>query len=312
MTLAGGAVAEKIAGVTFVPSARVPAFRNHEYVTAMADHLHKRRQEQGGAWLISAVWGHVERVDIAHVLRRRDRKLQEAASRLLRVQALAFYDAARLNPAEGAAKNALVLAQAAQDPEIQALTYGTLSQVATHAGAGDRGRHYAEVGLRLAGISDRARWDLHIRRMRSLAILPGQENAALEAFGNARTLDEGQPGLKANLGIALSDLGRHQAAIRAFSDSTQYYADSSQLFYAQNLQGEIMSLLQVGMPDVAADRMVTLAHIAPFVNSARLQRDVTAILAASARWINVSGMRDARDQLGSVAAPLPSSHRHDG
>jgi hypothetical protein len=106
-----------------------------------------------------------------------------------------------------------------------------------------------------------------------------------------------------NLGVALSDLGRHRSAIHAFAESADHYAGVSPHYQAQSLTGEIMSLLHAGMPEVAADQMLALARILPFVNSAKILREVigkTGILDVSARWINVPGMRNARDQLRAV------------
>jgi hypothetical protein len=303
--LAGGAAAQKVAGVTLIPSAKVPPHQNHAYLATLADHLMRMRGEEGGARLISNVRGHVERVDIAAVISGRDRKLQQAADNLLRAQALTLYDAERINPAESAGKDALALAKASQDAEIQALSYMTLSQVATSAGAGDRGRYYAEEGLKEKEISDRSRANLHKRRMRALATL--HDNDAFAAFCDMCDLDERQPGLNLNYGAALRDLGRHAAAIRAFSNSASHYAESSPHFFTQSLHGEIVSLLHTKMPQDAASRIITFAHILPFVNSARLHKDAIEILAASVPWVRVAGMRDAREQLRAVVTATRKS-----
>jgi hypothetical protein len=303
--LAGGTVAQKVAGVSFVPSAKVRPHQNPGYVTTLAEHINRMRNEEGGARLISTALGHVGRVDIAAIMRGRDRQLQEAAANLLRVQALTLYDADRMDPAESAARNALALARAAQNTEIQALTYNTLSQVATYAGAGDRAQYYAEAGLRLRDISDRSRANLHKRRMRALATLRGNERDALAAFSDMCDLDGSLAGLNLNYGVALSDLGRHSAATQAFSYSASHYAESSPHYYAQSLHGEIISSLHAKMPEVAANRMITLAHILPFVNSVRLHKDVTEILAVSASWAKAAGMRDAREQMRAVGMVGP-------
>jgi hypothetical protein len=309
--VAAGTVAERAAGVAFVPSARVPPFQNHEYVTALADHVRQMRNEQGGTRLISMIQGHVARLDIAGILEGRDRKLQMAAAKLVSGHAFALYDADRLNHAEGVTKNALALARASQDAETQAFMYATLSQIATYAGAGDRGRNYVQEGLKVPGISEGSRAELYIRLMRSLAVLPGNEKAALTAFAGIHNLDERQAGLSGarlaglinNFGITLSDLGKHQRAIQAFADAADRHAQLSPHFYAGALRGEIMSLLNAKMPDVAADRMLTLAHIMPLINSTRLQKEVGEILNVSAPWIKVPGMRDSREQL-SASTPL--------
>jgi hypothetical protein len=311
--LAGGAAAAQVAGVTFVPSAKVPVFRNHEYVTALVDHATAIRYEQGGARLISTVGGYVERIGIADVMGGTDRKLQVAAARLVKQYALTLYDADRLNAAESVAKSSLALAQEARAPEIQALMYATLSQIATYSGAGDRGLNYALAGLQVPDVSDALRAELLKRKMRSLAILPGHQKAALGAYDGIHSLDQGSAdsfrveafaGLSLNLGTALSDLGRHHAAIRAFSDSAQHYAQSSPHYHAQSLEGEITSLLHAHMPEVAAARMLLLAHVLPLVNSARDQKEAGAILDASARWMNVPAVREARDQLREATRPV--------
>ena len=315
--LAGGAVAGKAAGVTLVPSAKVPAFQNHEYVTALADHLKVMRNELGGARLSSTARDYIGRIGIVDVINGRDRRLQVATARVVNVHALTLYDSDRLNHAEGAAKTALALAQASQDRDVQALMYATLSQVATWAGAGDRGRFYAEEGLKIAGTSDALRAELIKREMRALAVLTQrEEKPVLAAYEGIHGLDHGSEdsfrvnsfkGLSLNLGIALSDLGKHRAAIQAFSDSTNHYAEWSPHFYAQSLHGEIISLLHARMLEDAANSMLILAHTLPLINSAQLHKQVKEILAASAPWVRVSGMRDAREQLRAVITITPKS-----
>lgn len=311
--VAAGTVAGKVAGVTFVPSAKVPMFGNPGYVTALADHLKLMRNEQGGGQLVSTARNHVEHVGIASVIAGRDRKLQVAAAKLVNIHALTLYDADRLDAAEGVAKVALALAQESQDPEIKALSYVTLSQIAAYAGAGDRGRHYAREGMKIPDISAALRAELYKREMRSLAILPGQEGAAFAAYIGIQNLDgrssdafhvDSFRGLNLNLGVALSDLGRHKSAIEAFSNSARHYASSSPHYFAQSLQGEILSLLHVGLPDVAADRMLTLAYVLPLINSARLQKDVNEVLDASSPWgKRYRQLRNTRDQLKAAIAP---------
>jgi hypothetical protein len=310
--LAGGAAAASVAGVTFVPSAKVPVFRNHEYVMALVDHIKSTRHEQGGAQLISTVRGYVDRIDIAAVMRGMDRRLKVAAARLVNVYAETLYDADRLNHAEGVAKSGLALAQASEYAEVQALMYATLSQVATHAGAGDRGRDYALAGLRIPEVSDALRAELLKRKMRSLAVLPSQQRAVLDTYESIHKLDQGSAdsfkvesftGLNLNLGVALSDLGRHQAAIHAFSESARHYAKSSPHYHADSLHGEVKSMLQARMPEVAADRMLLLAHVLPLVNSAREQRKAREIVDSAAAWVKVPAVREARDQLREVIRP---------
>lgn len=119
--LAGGAVTQKVAGVTFVPSASVSAFKNHEYVSSLGGHVYSLRGEHGGAWLIPTVRSYVERINFADVLGGNDRKLQIATARLVNVLALAYYDADRTGPAESIANKALALAlalaRASRDPD---------------------------------------------------------------------------------------------------------------------------------------------------------------------------------------------------
>lgn len=305
--LAGGTVAQKVAGVTFIPSPQVPPHHNPAYLATLADHMNRMRNEEGGAWLISTVRAHVARVDIDDVIGGRDRKLQEAAANLLRVQALTLYDADRTHPAESSARYALALAKASQDVEAQALAYNTLSQVATYAGAGDRAQHYAEEGLKIRDISDRSRANLHKRRMRALAILHGCERDVLAAFSDMHGLDGSLAGLNLNYGVALSEIGRHSSALQAFSYSAAHYAESSPHYYAQSLHGGIISLLHIKEPQAAIGQIQTLAHLLPFINSVQLHKDVEEILVASAPWAKVAGMRDAREQLRTVVSRNPSS-----
>lgn len=309
--LAGGTVATKVAGVTFVPSATGSAFKNYEYVSALGEHVYRLRGEYGGAWLVPTVRRYAERIDFADVIGGNDRKLQMATARLVRVHALTLYDADRPGPAEDVANKALALARASSDPETRAHMYVTLSQVATYAGAGDRGRHYAQEGLKVSGISDETRAELSNRLMRSFAILPGQERATFKAFDDIRRFGETPAWLNLNHGFALSDLGRYQAAIQAFSiaRTVDDFIQSSPHYYAQCLHSEIVALLRARMPDVAVDRMFMLVHVLPFVNSARLHKQVNEILAESAGWISVSGMRDAREQLWTVTTAVPTAAR---
>jgi hypothetical protein len=303
-----GGAPVKAAGV--VPDAKVPLFGNHAYVTALADHLKLMRNEHGGGQLIATAHRCVDRVGISSVITGRDKDLQVATAKLVRMHAFTLYDADRTDAAEGVAKTALALARKSQDPEIQALTYVTLSQVATFAGAGDRGRYYAREGMKIPEIGPELRAELYKREMRSLAVLPGQERAVLDAYTGIHNLDQrfadafrvdSFDGLNLNLGVALSDLGMHKSAVQAFSNSAQHYANTSPHYYAQSLQGEILSLLHIGMPDVAADRMLTLAHVLPLINSARLHKDVREVLDASGAWAKRHPpLRDSRDQLKAV------------
>jgi transcriptional regulator with XRE-family HTH domain len=307
-TLAGAVAAQKVAGVSLVPTGRTPAFRNPEYVTALADHIVDVRDEQGGARLISTARSYVERLDPADIITGKDRKLQVAAARLARAQAFTLYDADHLSPAEHAAHRALTFARASGDPETQALMYITLSQIATAAGAGDRGNHYVDQGLKIPGVNDGYRAELFKRKMRALALLPRQEAPALGAYEDIRNLDEESftffyatgPGLSANLGYALSDLGKHRAAASALRDAANQYVEP--FYYAESTAAEIVARLNGQMPEIAVDRMTTLAYILPLVNSAQLDKEIKKILAVSAQWGNVSGMREARDQLRSTVA----------
>lgn len=309
-TLAGALVTQKVPGVTLVPSERVPAFQNPEYVTTLADHIIDMRNELGGARLIATARAYVAQLDTADIIAGKDRKLQVAAAKLARAQAFTLYDADRLGPAEGAAGRALAFARASGDPELQALMYVTLSQVATAGGAGARGNNYVLEGLKISGINAGYRAELLKRRMRALALIPGQEAAALRAYEEIRNLDPRtftffnalEPHLSHHLGIALSDLGRHRAAIKPFVYAADQTVGSSPFFYAQTLADEIISRLSAKQPEGAADRMATLAYILPVTNSAQLNKEINRVLAASARWGDVSGMREAREQLRSIVA----------
>jgi tetratricopeptide (TPR) repeat protein len=319
LNVAGGAIAGKVAEVTFVPSAKTTPFQNPEYLTALADHLVHLRNEFGAARLISTARDYMARVNTAEVVSGGDRSLQMAAAKLARAQAFTFYDADRLGAAENAARRALAFAQASRHGETQALMYIARSQIATAAGAGDRSLHYVHQGWKIPGINDGYRAELLKRKMRALAILPGQEKAALAAYADIRNLDEGTftffnavgPGLSANLGVALSDLGRHRAAMNAFADAASHYARSSPHFYAQNLADETAAALRSGMPDAAAEKMVTLAHVLPLVNSVQLHKDVNGILAAAAPWATVPDVRDACAQLREAVSP-PGSREQGG
>jgi hypothetical protein len=268
------------------------------------------RNELGGARLIPTARSYVERLDAADIITGKDRKLQVAAANLARAQAFTLYDADRLGPAESAAGRALAFARASGDQETLALMYITLSQVATAAGAGERGNRYVQEGLKISDINPGYRAELLKRKMRALALIPNQEAAALGAYEEIRNLNERTftffnatgPGLSANLGVALSDLNRHRAAISAFADAARHYANSSPFFYAQNLTDEIISELHTQLPEVAADRMATLAYIVPVTNSAQLNKGIKKILVASAPWGKVAGMREAREQLRSIVA----------
>jgi hypothetical protein len=47
--VAGEAISQKVAGVTFVSSTKVAPYQSHDYVTALADHVNQSRNEQGGS-----------------------------------------------------------------------------------------------------------------------------------------------------------------------------------------------------------------------------------------------------------------------
>ena len=90
--------------------------------------------------------------------------------------------------------------------------------------------------------------------------------------------------------------------MNAFANSAERTVGGSLFFYAQTVADEILSELRVHLPDVAADPMTTLSYILPLLNSAQLDKEIKQILVESRSWSNMSGMREAREQLRTIVA----------
>jgi hypothetical protein len=103
-----------------------------------------------------------------------------------------------------------------------------------------------------------------------------------------------------NIGISMSDLGRHKDALSSLMDAVTLAENLKPHYYADYLAHNVIAALNAQEPMLAAGQMLVLARVAPFVNSSRIDSCIGKILAKSVPWASALEMRDARDQLRTV------------
>jgi transcriptional regulator with XRE-family HTH domain len=291
------------ASAAFIPAGKGSPFQDPQYVLALAARSARMGDELGGVPLVTSALRHAHGVKTA--IKSSDRELQIAAAELTHQAAMVMYDARKFQKAEQIGKFSLALAMRSKDLNSQARACQTLSQINTCQGRGERGAEYALHGLRFPDISPSERALLSVRLGRALALMPGQERKARSALDTAQNIDGVHPpyaqSITGNVGIALDSL-------RIYSEADAYLAKTvesslSPLGQALYLAHQVTTALHAAEPALAADRMHSLANIAPLVTSSHVDQHVREILAASARWAEVREIRTSRDQLRAVTFP---------
>jgi tetratricopeptide (TPR) repeat protein len=315
------------ASVMFVPSPKVGPYQDPSNVWDLAQRTARARYEFGGGAIALTAIRHIRRIEPA--VTSQDRKLQEAASDLAVQTVWALNDACRVEAAESAGRLALKLAKASGSPRAQARAYEALISLNLDHGVADRALMYANKGVRLREIPELPQAWMRLKKGWALAHVSGQEN---RARGEIETIQEllqdthgfsgqsssenysgGRPhaavvaDMTGNIGLSLNDLGVYGEAQSAFNKCVSGLEQSSPALAAFFLAHQIMAALTASQLPLAADRMLKLARIAPLVNSPRVEKSLGKVLAQSAKWSTVPTIRDARDQLETVAHTATST-----
>jgi transcriptional regulator with XRE-family HTH domain len=306
------------ASVTFVPSPKASPYQDSAYVRELATRLRHDLFEHGGVSLVSTATRHAQNVQSAlvkHVTR--DRELQVAASDLTYWITAVLCDARLFNVAENAGGLTLRLARGAGDMDAQARAYIALTEVNVDRGKADRAVKYAQEGVALPEIFNTQRAWLNVFLAEAFALVRGQEQSACSAlertqgyleeslrFGSLPARDAGD--MAGEVGIALTSLRMYEKAHESLDNAVRLTGQSSPFLQGCYLGRQIETALRASQPSIAADRMLRLARVVPLVSSTRIDGHVTQILGASARWADMPDMRDARDQLRSVAPSIPN------
>jgi transcriptional regulator with XRE-family HTH domain len=301
------------ASVMFVPSPSASPYQDPAYVRQLAARLRSAWFEHGGVSLVPTAMRHGRNIQSAMIRESvRNRELQAAASDLTYWISTVLFDARRFDAAENAGGLALKLARAAGDTNAQAWAYSRLTTVNVHRGQADRAVKYAQEGVALPDILESQRAWLNVRLAQSLALVRGQEHAARAAlehtqgyledaqkFGDLPARDTGD--MAGTVGTALAGLRKYDNAQGYLEDAVRFTGQSSPHLQGYYLAWQAETALRDSQPSLAADRMLHLARVVPLVSSTQLDWRVTQILASSARWATVPEMRQAREQLRSVA-----------
>ena len=311
------------ASVMFVPSPKIGPYEDPANVRALARRVADARFEHGGGAVASTAIRHIRRIESA--VTSRNRELQEAASSLAEQTTWTLNDACRINAGENAGRLALKLAKASGNPRAQSRAYDALISLNLDHGAPDRALIYANKGVQLQEIPDLPQAWMKLKKGWALAHIPGQKNRARDEVETVQGLlqdthgfysqsssenyGDGRPhaGVVAdmigNIGLSLSDLGIYEEAQAAFNDCVRGLEDSSPALAAFFVAHQVQTALKASHVPLAADRMLRLAHIAPLVNSPRVDGCLSEVLKQSVIWVKEPRIRDARDQLKAVASP---------
>src|SRR6266536_2277580 len=285
------------ATVASVPSRSAGPYSNPDYLNSLTARLSHNEAQIGGAPLARAALRHVQRLTPAK--RGKDASLRAAASRLCRQAALILHDVRHLGRAEQVATTALGFARGAQDLAAQAQAYDTLSLISAHLPDG-RGAEYARRGLAVHDTDDGDRAVLSARLARSLALMPGQGyqaratlDQALELSGPSwRTSSE----VAGNAGIAFTDLGMPGRAEQHLAAAVDLTA-ASPFLHSLYLARQAKTAIRAQQPDTAAQAMLTLAAVAPLVDSPRLRIHLRHIVDGTQRWRAIPSVRHAQEAL---------------
>jgi hypothetical protein len=166
---------------------------------------------------------------------------------------------------------------------------------------------YARDGVRIFEVPEAQQAWIRLRRGRTLALVRGQERASRDELESLRaTLQErGFPGQSAldaadmmeGIGVGLNGIGAYAEAHGVLAEAITLLGDSSPYLRSRSVAQQVIAALGMSQPALAAGHMVALVHVAPLVDSRRLDNYLKDVLARSARWAAVPEVRDARDRL---------------
>jgi hypothetical protein len=297
------------ASVMFVPSPKVGPYEDPTNVRELARRVSSARHEYGGGASAATAMRHVRQIESA--VAGRDRQLQEAASELAVETVWTLNDAHRFDAGEKVGRLALELAKRSQSTDAQSCAYSALAGLNMERGSVDRALMYARDGVKLSDVPQVQQAWMRLRKVRSLALVRGQENASRDELESVFTplRDQRLSGQSAidiadmmhGIGIALNGLGAYAEAHSTLDEAITLLGSSSPYLQSRCIAQQVMAALRMSEPSLAANRILCLAHVVPLVNSRRLDDYLRDVLAESARWATVPEIRDARDHLKSVA-----------
>jgi hypothetical protein len=297
------------ASVMFVPSPKVGPYEDPAHVRELASRVSAARHEYGGGAIAATAMRHVRRIE--SVVAGRDRQLQEAASELAVETVWTLKDARRFDASENVGRLALELAKRSEDPDAQSSAYSALTATNYERGRPDRALVYARDGVRISEVPEAQQAWLRLRKGRSLALVRGQEHASRDELESLQgTLQDGgfprQSTLDAadmmeGIGVGLNGIGAYAEAHSMLEEAVGLLGDSSPYLRSRSLAQQVIAALGMGQPSLAADHMLALAHVAPLVDSRRLDDYLRQVLAESAKWATVPEIRVARDHLKKLA-----------
>ena len=309
ITIGAASAVEAARSAIFIPSPTAGPFKDPFFIRNLAGRLADSQRESGGVAVLATASRHFGQ--IRSLLANNDPQLQQASAYLARQIGWTLWDAGRFDAAENAGRMSLELARCANDFEGQAWAFSLLCKNDVERRRNSGALKYAQAGLQLREVAPGVRTQLTMRLGRSLSLVRGQERNAREhidralGFEGADSFDVAE--IWSDAGNSLLDLGRYADAYDSFGQAVEHWGQWSAI-QANCLGGQVKAALRAheAVPrghwlPMAADRMVALAHTVPLVSSARVDRKVTDILAATAQWNTVPEMRQARDLLQDVS-----------
>lgn len=301
------------ASIMFVPSPKVGPYEDPANVLELARRVTHARYEHGGTATAATALRHIRRIQEA--VTGSDRHLQEAASQLATEAVWTLNDARRFDAGENVGRLALELARLSESPHAQSCAYSALTAINIERGSPDRALMYAREGVRLSEVPEAQHAWMRLRKARALALVRGQRHASRDELENiqAPLVDRGFWGqsefdvadMMGGIGTAFNDVGAHQEAHGILDEAVGLLGGGWPSPTSGFLAQQVIAALRMQQPSLAANRMLTLAHIAAPVDSGRLDGYLRDVLTESARWATVPEIREARAQLKALVPATP-------
>ncbi|HYT90238.1 MAG TPA: hypothetical protein VEL76_16140 [Gemmataceae bacterium] len=296
------------ASMTFIPSPKAGPYEDPANVLDLARRVARARYEHGGGATAATAMRHIRRIQ--QVVLDRDRHLQEAASQLAVQAVWTLNDARRFDAGENVGRRALELARLSKSPYAQSRAYSALTALNVERGSPDRALMYARDGVRLREVPEAQHAWMRLRKAQTLALVRGQRHASRdelesvqEPLGDLGFADQSPfdvADMMGNIGRALNNVGAHAEAHDTLDEAVALLSGTRPNLQSEFLAQQVIAALRMPQPSLAADRMLALAHVAPLVDSGRLDDYLRNVLAESAKWATVPEIRNARDQLKTL------------
>jgi hypothetical protein len=296
------------ASATFIPSPKAGPYEDPANVLDLARRVARARYEHGGGATAATAMRHIRRIH--QVVTGRDRHLQEAASQLAVQTVWTLNDARRFDAGENVGRLALELARLSQSPYAQSRAYSALTALNVERGSLDRALMYARDGVRLCEVPEAQHAWMRLRKAQTLALVRGQQHASRDelesvqaplgdrGFADQSSFDVAD--MMGNIGRALNNVGAPAEAHGTLDAAVALLDGTRPNLQSEFLAQQVIAALRMSQPSLAADRMLALAHVAPLVDSGRLDDYLRDVLAESARWTTVPEIRAAREQLKAL------------